>query len=115
MSKVETLVQQYLRAQKSLDSKYGPYANIAERDDIPTEDRYPLMPVGVLDSDGFGTQTIYYLNGGITNSDWEILGSGAAGQVAKAFSWTWADGVDFGGTHLDFIIAGATESGRNNV
>ena len=31
-----------------------------------------------------------------------------ASTSAKNFTWTWADGVDFGGTHLDFIITTAT-------
>lgn len=32
-----------------------------------------------------------------------------ASVTAESYSWTWADGVDVGGTHLNFVILGAQE------
>lgn len=72
MNPKETQIQKHLRAQLPLDAKFGPYVDIAARDAIPTRDRYPLMTIGVLDSDGSGTNAKYHLKGGITNNDWEI-------------------------------------------
>ena len=71
MTYIETPVQEYLRAPFPHDKKYGPYADITARDAIPTEDRYPLMTVGVLD-DGSGNNVKYRLLEGLTNDDWEL-------------------------------------------
>jgi hypothetical protein len=70
MSYKEQLQQIYLRAPYSLDKKFGPYANIAARDAIPVEERYPGMPAYVLDIDGQGTELLYRLIGGLANSNW---------------------------------------------
>lgn len=82
MSYVENPVQQYLRAGYPVDKKFGPYADIAARNAIPAEDRYPMMMAGVLDIDGAGTNGIFYLYNGITNADWQPVGSGASGEGA---------------------------------
>jgi len=108
MSKVDVTVQQYLRSRLPLDAKFGPYATIAARNLIPAEDRYPMMVVGVEDTDGFGTNAIYFLKDGVTNSDWELIafGSGQSYQPQEQ-TWVWSDGIDAGGVHLDFVIPGA--------
>ncbi len=106
MSYNEVGVQQYLRAQLPLDKKYGPYADIAARDAIPTEDRYELMVVGVLDGDGFGTPKVYTLKNGITNSDWFIFGEGGAGGVG---------GIENRYTTLTALYAGQNDQSDKGI
>jgi hypothetical protein len=38
-----------------------------------------------------------------TDANFKIVG-----PASKKYNWTWADGVDVGGTHLDFVITTAT-------
>lgn len=68
----EVSVAQYLRGQGHLDKKYGPYADIAARNAVPTEDRIVGMPIYVTDFDGLGNGAVFVLTDGITNDDWQI-------------------------------------------
>ena len=67
-------------------------ANIAARDAITSGQRYEGLWCYVVDSDGGGTPATYQLQNGITNSDWVLIGSGAAitgsGAVNRLAIWT---------------------------
>lgn len=94
MSYKETSHSQYLRRPAPVEYKFGPYADITARDAIPTDDRYDLMLVGVLDSDGSGTRAIYILSGGVTNSDWIKIGQFLSGGMGISIT---NDVIDLGG------------------
>jgi len=58
---------------------YSVAADITARDAIPSGQRVDMMLVGVQSNN-----TLYYLQDGITNSDWVELSSGA-GPIADSF------------------------------
>ena len=109
MSWKETQIQKYLRAPLPHDKKFGPYADIAARDAIPTDERYDLMLIGVSDIGG-GTKGLYYLEEPLTNSDWILLGTSALIDG----SGTTANGnaVDLGG---DLVSPTTLRKANNSI
>ena len=67
-----------MSAALALDSRLQ-QADLTARDAIPSGIRYEGMPVYVISE-----ETTYFLKGGITNSDWEEVGSGASGGGGMA-------------------------------
>jgi hypothetical protein len=71
------------------------------------------IPVGArfegMEIYAYGEDQWYQFKGGVADINLVISdrGGGSSSVEAKSYEWTWADGVDVGGTHLDFVIAGA--------
>jgi len=69
---------------------------------IPLGARFKGMEVFAFDEGEW-----WQFKDGVTDPD--LVPSGRGGDIsAETYSWTWSEGVDHLGTHLDFVIATAT-------
>lgn len=95
-----------LTAEGPLDAKFGPVADIAARDAIPTNERYLGMMVSVADIGG-GISDIFALKDGVTNGDWTTVFGGGGGG-GGAFS------IDGSNNIVDQVNAQVLTDASNN-